>query len=968
MARVACVEASGRKWVAAGAIASSILTAASTAAGMPTRPTLAPMAAAQPIEPQSTAPSTIVSAVVRIAGPSVYDRFVDLAGAAPSGPASRARAAKLRPALDAADADVIRRQAPVVAAARRSGVTIVSRYRTVANALLVHGSAAAVADLARAPGVVAIEPAPRVGLDLARSVPRIRADAVAARLGFDGAGTVVAVIDSGIDYTHAHFGGPGTSAAYQAAAGQAETIADTWEGRPLFPTDKVVGGWDFVGPKYTHPSYCGDDLVRAGRCVNVPQPDPDPLDQHNHGTHVAGIVAGRAVGGLADGVAPGARLVALKIYGTPPGLAVDEEVDVVVDAIEWCVNVNLARPVPGIAPPHVDVINMSLGEPFGQGSPLFDAAVEAAAGTGIAVAASAGNAGNRPFVLNAPSASPRVLSVASSIVGGDADAISDFSARGPGKHGALKPDVTAPGSAIFSASRGSGSGGVALSGTSMSSPHAAGALALLRQRERAARLGLEALDLAALLMNHADSGVAMPGGSPAVVGVTRQGAGRIDVLRAATGRLMARAGDIASLNLGAVSIDAPGRLRDDEIAVRNLSDAPLFVVPEARFAHADDVGEGMAVIPPDEPIEVPARGLAIVDVGFLFEDSGRNTGRLRDWSANRLAWWGPDVLDALELDGYVTLRITDADGRPVGDAEPGPSVPFYALPRRASRIAGTVAPAAGAMAPRIVFDNQGFDGTAELFAVPVGGEAGDPDEPDAQGEIDVAAVGVRYDAPSADPPAVTFGVTLHAVASAPQATAIEIYVDADRDGAIDRRIRAGAPSQMGGSGSDDRIQLGVTPWDGAADAPSGAEAIVGEVPSDLHTRVRMVRVPLAALGLGPGAPFDFYVVHRGLNEDWLDAVQTDVAPDGADRRGGPRFRVEPAAWRWIPGSWSVPVGSKTEATVDVAAGGGDAGPSLLVLYPDNRFEPPGAQHQRLALDGRAPFPRIAYLPIARRAR
>ncbi len=922
----------------------------------------APAAASRPMPS-----SPIVSAVVRLEGAGVYDRFVALAGVAPSGPASVARAAKLRRQLDAADADVLRRQAPVVAAARRSGVIVVSRYRTVANALLVHGPPAAVAALARAPGVVAIEPAPRVRLDLARSVPRIRADEVARRLGFDGSGTFVAVIDSGIDYTHAHFGGPGTAAAYQAANGQAETIADTWEGRLLFPTDKVAGGWDFVGPKYTHPSYCGDDLVRAGRCVNIPQPDPDPLDQHNHGTHVAGIVAGRAVGGVADGVAPGAKLVALKIYGTPAGLAVDEAVDVVVDAIEWCVSVNLARPVPGVAPPHVDVINMSLGEPFGQASPLFDAAVEAATGTGIAVAASAGNAGNRPFVLNAPSASPKVLSVASAIVGGDADVISDFSARGPGKHGALKPDVTAPGSAVFSAARGSGSGGVSLSGTSMSSPHAAGALAVLRQRDREAQLGLGALDLAALLMNHADRGVAPPSGAmDAAVGVTRQGAGRIDVLRAATGWLTARAGDIASLNLGAVSLDRPGERRELGIDVRNLSDTAVFVLPEARFVHPDDAGKGVAVVPWDEPVEVPAHGRALVSTTFFFEDAARGTGRLRDWAADR-AWVGPDVLDALEIDGFVTVRLTDADGRRTGGAEPEPSVPFFVLPRRASRVVGAASPP-DAPAPALIFDNGGFDGTVELFALPVGGEGGDPDEADTVGEIDIAAVGVRHDTAPSEPPAVTFGLALHAVAAIPQSTAVEIFVDGDGDGAIDRRVRVGAPSVLSGSGTDDRVQLGVTPWDDAAGAPAGGETIVGEVPGDLHTRVRTVSVPLAALGLAAGAPFDFYVVHRGLNEDWLDVVRADVAPDGADQRDGPRYRFDPASRRRVPERWSAAVAAGQRATVGLAATGG-AGPApLLALYPDNRFEPDGAQHAIIDPDRRVPGIPPLYLPIARRAR
>jgi len=912
-----------------------------------------------PCAPIGAMPPTapVVSALVVVAGPSVHDRFAALAGPQGTAAESVARAASLRRELDAAEADVDRRQAPVVDAARRLGVTVISRYRTVASALLVHATPAQLADLARTPNVAGIEPAPLLRPALTRSVPRIKADVLAAQLGYDGAGTVVAVVDSGIDYTHAHFGGPGTPAAYQTAAAAAERIDDQWDGKPLFPTDKVIGGWDFVGPKYTHPNYCTDDLVRQGRCVNVPQPDADPLDEHNHGTHVAGIVAGNATNGLGDGVAPGAKLVALKIYGTPSGLYVDESIDVVVDAIEWCANVNLGRAVRGVAPEHVDVINMSLGEPFSQGGRLFDRAIEAAADVGVVVVASAGNSYDRPYVIGAPSSSPKVLSVASSIIAGDLDVISDFSARGPGKHGTLKPDLTAPGSGITSASRSTGTGGVGQSGTSMASPHVAGAAALLHQRNRAENLGLEATDVAALLMNYAQPDVlTRADASAAPVGVTRQGAGRIDLLRAGTGKLLARAGDIASVNLGMLALAAPAPDQSAVVTLRNLSATDLFVLPRSRFIRPDDANRGVTVVLPDEPVAVPARATVQIPVVFRFDLQA-----MRAWDVRGLPWADAATMDRLEIDGYIAFDLVDAGGDPMA-SEPAPSVPFYALPRRKSAVRGTATVRAGEA--RLRFASDADAGPAELFTLPAGAAAEDPDEPDVLGELDVKGVGVRFESPAGAAPSVTFGLALHAVAPIPQATSLEIYADLDRDGRIDQRVRTGAMSLVSGRGNDDRMSLLIGRWDDAAGTVLGTETSLGELPSDLYTRVAQVRVPLAALGLSAPAPFDFYVVHRGITEDWWNAATTDIVPDGADRAGGTRFRAEPAAW--TPAAWAmdVPAGGSAEIVLQgLPADPADPSmPMLLALYPANGFDQAGEQAQ--VFDLRTGTGRKLWLPFA----
>jgi len=441
--------------MAAGLPSSAALATASPArsairAAQEIRETQAPLATFGPARVPVTrlafgAGQARVSALVGLEGPSVFELFSAISGAGRP-PRTTARiAAGHADLLRSMKAEVLARQAPSVAAIEQLGADVVSRYSVAANGLLVHSSPREIASITDLPGIRFVEPAPLVSPDLAFSVPHIGAKALSGELGYDGDGTTVAVIDTGVDYTHAHLGGPGTAEAFAAAnaPGATERIDDTWDGAPLFPNGKVVGGWDFVGPRYNPPHICTAADEAAGECTSTPEPDPDPLDGGSHGTHVAGIVAGEAIPGVADGVAPGARIVALKLYGSG---GADEAADVLVDAIEWCAGVNLGLEDRGIGPQlqAIDAINISLGEVQAQGSRLFDAAVEAAVGSGIVVVASAGNSGDRPFVLGAPSASPRILSVASSVPPSTALAVTAHRESGTETYSALEGAVSRP--------------------------------------------------------------------------------------------------------------------------------------------------------------------------------------------------------------------------------------------------------------------------------------------------------------------------------------------------------------------------------------------------------------------------------------------------------------------------------------------------------------------------------------------
>ncbi len=209
------------------------------------------------------------------------------------------------------------------------------------------------------------------------------------------------MIDTGVDYTHADFGGPGTPAAYQLALAQ-DTADPTLTTLCMTPAltpcvgstaPKVKGGVDLVGDAYNADPY-------SSSFNPVPEPDANPLDCADHGSHVAGTAAGFGVTAagktyagpynattvsgnawnVGPGVAPKADLYAIKIFGC------QGSTDATIDAIEWAVNHDM------------DVINLSLGSPFGSATdPAAEAATNAAR-AGVIVVASTGNEGSSPYI------------------------------------------------------------------------------------------------------------------------------------------------------------------------------------------------------------------------------------------------------------------------------------------------------------------------------------------------------------------------------------------------------------------------------------------------------------------------------------------------------------------------------------------------------------------------------------------
>lgn len=266
------------------------------------------------------------------------------------------------------------------------------------------------------------------------------ADKVWSEFGVDGTGVTVANIDTGVQWDH-----PALIEQYR--------------------------GWDGSSASHDYNWYAPTSAAKNA----CPGAAGAPCDWAGHGSHTMGTMVGddhvAGDAGHRTGMAPGAKWIACMGCDTPPNSCSDEALTV---CAEWMVaptDVNGNNPDPTKRP---DVINNSWGG--GGGDTWYQAYVEAWVAAGMFPAFSAGNSG--PGCSTAGSPGDYAISFASGAVD-SSGMIADFSSRGPGQADAdLKPDIAAPGVSVCSTVPGS-SYSCGYSGTSMASPHTAGAVALM---------------------------------------------------------------------------------------------------------------------------------------------------------------------------------------------------------------------------------------------------------------------------------------------------------------------------------------------------------------------------------------------------------------------------------------------------------------------------------------------------------
>jgi len=351
----------------------------------------------------------------------------------------------------------LEREQAAVAARIHDGVPAARirwRYQLVLNGLAVVAPASAAHAIAAIPGVREVQASIRYHRTLFRTPQLIGAPQVwGPTLATAGDGIKIGILDDGVDQTHPFF-----------AAGTFTAPPSFPKGNSAYTTAKVIVARSFPPPGANW------------RDANL------PFDRRasEHGTHVAGIAAGdhgtaaKAPAGdlLVSGVAPRAYIGNYRVLTIPTDdFGLDGNSPEIVAGIEQAVRDGM------------DVINLSLGEP--EVTPSRDIvvqAIDAAANAGVVPVIAAGNdydalgAGS----VGSPGSAPNAITAAAAT---KASTIASFSSGGPTPISLkLKPDVTAPGVDVLSSVPSHDGSWRFFDGTSMASPHVAGAAAVLLQR------------------------------------------------------------------------------------------------------------------------------------------------------------------------------------------------------------------------------------------------------------------------------------------------------------------------------------------------------------------------------------------------------------------------------------------------------------------------------------------------------
>jgi hypothetical protein len=297
--------------------------------------------------------------------------------------------------------------------------------------------------------------------EIAENIVKVNADQVWA-LGYTGEDVLVALIDTGVRLDHADLQGR------------------LWDGGAEYPNH----GYDF----YQH--------------------DNDPSDTHGHGTHVAGTIVGTGISGTQTGVAPGAKIMVLKVFHGEDNLT---EVTMCVEAMQFALEHD------------ADVMNMSLGQPLPDSSVkrMLRQACDNTLAAGVVAAVCAGNSRQIqmlapvPYNIWSPGDCPPPHLHEDQLVnaGGTScvicvgavnnnDVLGGFSSEGPATWsgvtpyndypyssgsptniGLIRPDVCAPGVNVKSLDFSTTNGYCLKSGTSMATPCVAGTIALMLSRD-----------------------------------------------------------------------------------------------------------------------------------------------------------------------------------------------------------------------------------------------------------------------------------------------------------------------------------------------------------------------------------------------------------------------------------------------------------------------------------------------------
>ncbi|WP_157987775.1 S8 family serine peptidase [Jiangella endophytica] len=361
-------------------------------------------------------------------------------------------------------------------------------------------------------------------------------------------------------------------------------------------------------------------------------------DLHGHGTHVSSTAAG--TGAASERAHQGVAFDATLLNGKVLDAAGNGQLSWIISGMEWAVAQG------------ADVINMSLGdpEPSDGTDPLSQAVNDLTTASGSLFVIASGNSGT---TLGSPGAADAALTVGAVDTN---DVLASFSSPGP-RFGdfAIKPDLSAPGVEIVGARAGGTSMGdpvdghyTRASGTSMATPHVAGAAAILKEQHP---------DWQAAELKSALVGATIP--TVGTHSIYDQGAGRLDLTRAVGQDVIATP---APLNLGFLAwphTDQPPVTQT--LTYHNAAAAETTLTLSLALTDQDDVAapEGTMSLTASS-VTIPAGGTATVDVSV--DPSAVSPGRYGGF----VVAMGPDTVVRTPVGVYVEPETFDLTIRGIG--------------------------------------------------------------------------------------------------------------------------------------------------------------------------------------------------------------------------------------------------------------------------------------------------------------